>query len=188
MKNISTVILILTCFSLYSQIGINTTSPANLLEVNINPNGNELFSGLELTRNIGFLSIRNGTSFSGEFQPRISGAADSNNSPGLTIVGTPSLINSTSRGIVLRAGESASLNDGNILEIDNYSTTHLAIDNIGQLALGNTSPEAKLHITNGDIYIEDINKGIIMQSPNGQCWRFTADNTGRFTSTSITCP
>ncbi len=30
----------------------------------------------------------------------------------------------------------------------------------------------------GDIYIEDINKGVIMKSPDGKCWRGTLNNNG----------
>jgi len=49
-------------------------------------------------------------------------------------------------------------------------------------------PRSRLHVFNGDININDIGKGIIMKSPNGQCWRVTVSNTGTFVSTSITCP
>jgi len=30
----------------------------------------------------------------------------------------------------------------------------------------------------GDVYIEEIDKGIIMKSPDGKCWRGTLDNSG----------
>ena len=30
----------------------------------------------------------------------------------------------------------------------------------------------------GDIFVEDIDKGIIMKSPDGKCWRGTLDNSG----------
>ena len=38
---------------------------------------------------------------------------------------------------------------------------------------------------NGDVYIEDIDKGIIMKSPDGRCWRGQLDNNGtlNFTGT-----
>ncbi len=49
-------------------------------------------------------------------------------------------------------------------------------------------PKSRLHLDNGDIFIEEINKGVIMKSPNGQCWRMTVSNNGQPVFTSITCP
>ncbi|RYY52298.1 MAG: hypothetical protein EOO09_21815 [Chitinophagaceae bacterium] len=50
------------------------------------------------------------------------------------------------------------------------------------------SPRSRLHVFSGDVNIEQIGSGIIMKSPNGQCWRVTVSNTGTFVSTAITCP
>lgn len=58
----------------------------------------------------------------------------------------------------------------------------------GNLGIGTDFPVAKLHISNGDIYIEDINRGIIMKSPNGQCWRGTLDNNGSLIFNKIDSP
>lgn len=46
----------------------------------------------------------------------------------------------------------------------------------------------RLIIKQNDVYIENIGSGVIMKSPNGDCWRVTVDNSGNFVSTSITCP
>lgn len=40
----------------------------------------------------------------------------------------------------------------------------------------------------GDIYLDDIQSGIIMKSPNGLCWRGTLNNDGQLTFVQITCP
>jgi hypothetical protein len=48
--------------------------------------------------------------------------------------------------------------------------------------------KSKLHVFNGDVNIDQIGSGIIMKSPNGQCWRITIDNTGTLLRTAITCP
>ncbi len=56
------------------------------------------------------------------------------------------------------------------------------------LGLGTKEPKAKLEVADGDIYISDIEKGIIMKSPDGQCWRGTLDNTGSLTFNQIDCP
>jgi hypothetical protein len=49
-------------------------------------------------------------------------------------------------------------------------------------------PKSSLHIKKGDTYIEEIGSGIILRSPNGQCWRITIDNAGNLVRTSIICP
>lgn len=60
---------------------------------------------------------------------------------------------------------------------------------IGMNNISNTEqPKSKLHIFNGDVNIDQIGSGIIMKSPNGQCWRVTIDNSGNLVRTAITCP
>ncbi|MCR9052888.1 MAG: hypothetical protein ACE362_21700 [Phaeodactylibacter xiamenensis] len=50
------------------------------------------------------------------------------------------------------------------------------------------STEGGIRSTSGDIYIEELGKGVIMKSPNGNCWRVTVSNSGGFISTQVTCP
>lgn len=71
------------------------------------------------------------------------------------------------------------------LEID---FTRLIIRESGNIGVGTTTPASKLQVSDGDIYIDDINNGVIMKSPNGQCWRYTPDNTGQLVPQAITCP
>ena len=62
---------------------------------------------------------------------------------------------------------------------------------IGMNFIGNGNveqPKSKLHIFNGDVNIDQIGSGIVLKSPNGQCWRVTIDNTGNLIRTAITCP
>jgi len=49
-------------------------------------------------------------------------------------------------------------------------------------------PKSRLHVFNGDVNIDQIGSGIILKSPNGNCWRVTVDNTGNLVRTAITCP
>lgn len=59
----------------------------------------------------------------------------------------------------------------------------------GKLQVGSDIvPRSAVHVNNGDVYLDNATKGIILTSPNGQCWRVTVDNTGNLIRTSITCP
>ena len=42
--------------------------------------------------------------------------------------------------------------------------------------------------SDGDVYLNDHTNGIIMTSPNGQCWKVTIDNTGSMSSALVICP
>lgn len=92
---------------------------------------------------------------------------------------------------------SSNLSTGNFLiehESDNVlggfgGVATLSIDNeTYNVGIGTLNPKAKLNVTDGDIYIENINKGVIMKSPNGQCWRMTVSNAGQPEFNLITCP
>lgn len=58
----------------------------------------------------------------------------------------------------------------------------------GNVGIGETSPGTALEVGNGDVYINDIGNGVIVKSPNGNCWRITVDNAGVLTTAQVTCP
>ncbi len=58
----------------------------------------------------------------------------------------------------------------------------------GNTGLGTADPKSKLQVSNGDVYIDNNTSGVIMKSPNGQCWRMTVSDAGMPVFTLITCP
>jgi hypothetical protein len=77
---------------------------------------------------------------------------------------------------------------GKFLIRNNNADAELTLDSIGYFGIGTQAPSARLQVSNGDIYIDNINNGIIMKSPNGQCWRGKLDNTGDLKFSQIDCP
>ncbi|MFH1120744.1 MAG: T9SS type A sorting domain-containing protein [Bacteroidota bacterium] len=62
---------------------------------------------------------------------------------------------------------------------NNRLNFNLFLSNDGNVGVGTGDPIARLHIAEGDVFIEDINSGIIMKSPDGNCWRGTLNNQGQ---------
>ena len=62
------------------------------------------------------------------------------------------------------------------------------ISQSGFVGLGTDQPRAKLEVNDGDIYLPNSNRGVIMTSPSGSCFRVTVDNAGNMVSTPIACP
>lgn len=57
----------------------------------------------------------------------------------------------------------------------------------GYIGIDTENPIAKLQVKNGDIFIEDIDRGIVMKSPDGNCWRGTLDNSGTLNFVQVNC-
>ena len=47
--------------------------------------------------------------------------------------------------------------------------------NLGDLAY---RPDARVQVKGGDIYLEDIDTGMILKSPDGSCWWLTVTDAG----------
>lgn len=58
----------------------------------------------------------------------------------------------------------------------------------GFIGIATDTPRTRLQVADGDIYISDVNNGVIMKSPNGQCWRMTVSNAGTPVMTLVGCP
>ena len=64
----------------------------------------------------------------------------------------------------------------------------MRISSSGYVGFGTKNPKAKVEIADGDVYISSIDKGIIMTSPDGQCWRGTVNNSGVLEFSAVECP
>ena len=100
---------------------------------------------------------------------------------------------SRDNGLILRSGSSQ--NPNGIIKFmtgndpsGNFSLERMRIDGLGNVGIGGQTPKSKLQITNGDVYIDNPNRGIILKSPGGFCWRVTIDDAGNFVRMQINCP
>jgi hypothetical protein len=88
-------------------------------------------------------------------------------------------------GLLLRA-------NGGIIRLETSLTgasiERIRIDKEGDVGIGTDDPKTRLQVAEGDIYISDISKGVIMKSPDGQCWRMTVTNEGEPQFSLIECP
>ena len=85
------------------------------------------------------------------------------------------------------SGHAVKAKTGGHLTFSTQSTKGFVFE-AGNVGIGINDPSAKLHIADGDVYIEDIDHGIIMKSPNGQCWRGTLNDQGTLNFSQTTCP
>ncbi|MBN2395559.1 MAG: T9SS type A sorting domain-containing protein, partial [Candidatus Atribacteria bacterium] len=69
-----------------------------------------------------------------------------------------------------------------------YGDQKMTITADGNIGIGTDNPLTKLQVSDGDIFISDIDRGIIMKSPDGKCWRGTLDNSGTLVFSSFDCP
>lgn len=58
----------------------------------------------------------------------------------------------------------------------------------GTVGIGTGTPKEKLHVASGNVYIDDATKGVIMTSPNGNCWLMQVNDAGAPVFSNITCP
>ncbi len=179
-------------------IGINTNFPASFLTVE----GNEQATNYTDYRT--FLRIHNksnsNSSFGGleilsgepSYKTVLQHVSSSYYFSGLDEYADFGQLYSRGAGLILRSG-SPEMPGGVIkfltgLTYAGGSIERMRMNEVGNIGIGVKFPKSKLHITNGDVFIDDTSKGIIMKSPNGSCWRVRVDDSGNFSSTNITCP
>lgn len=88
-------------------------------------------------------------------------------------VGVDGLTNATAIG----ANATVSRNNAVVLGFVNT--------NVG---IGTSVPNAKLHVSGGNVYVAGSPNGVILTAPDGTCWRINVGNTGALTTISTNCP
>ncbi len=183
------------------KVGIGTNNPVNKLHIE----GSE--DGLSGEDGRLFLKLKNTSTSSASnvaqiFQAGNSGTFTIVNHHSSTYTVVPNAddmgqVWSTGKGLILRASPAAANQDlkGSIRFYTGWnpnstfaSNERMRISEIGNVGIGTDAPKAKLEVNSGDVYLTDSTKGIILKSPNGNCWRVTVDNTGNLIRTQITCP
>jgi len=172
-------------------IGIGTSNPSNVLTIDGDvPSGEERFfisvnnSSLS-NRSFAAAKFTAGTGTSMTTFGHNSETYDSDNFITADFGG----IFSSGAGIHLTAGGE----NGVIKFLTGKSNTggsieHMIISSDGNLGIGAKNPVSRLQVADGDVFIENINNGVIMKSPNGNCWRLTVNDNGSVKTTAITCP
>jgi len=56
------------------------------------------------------------------------------------------------------------------------------------VGIGIANPKAKMEVNDGDIYLNNAYRGVILQSPDGNCFRVRVQNDGSVRSVAIDCP
>lgn len=125
------------------------------------------FAGAKATQNAeNNVAVGNGallTNVKGRYNTAIGSGAD---------VGNDSLVNTTALGYgaVVTASNSAVIGNG---------------QNVG---IGISAPRSLLHVSGGDVYIDNSANGVILTAPNSSCYRITVTNSGTLLISLITCP
>lgn len=64
----------------------------------------------------------------------------------------------------------------------------LAGPNTGLVGIGTNQPKSKLEVVDGDVYIQNFHRGIILKGADGNCYRLTVGENGAVMTNLVNCP
>ena len=85
------------------------------------------------------------------------------------------------------ATQTDSDNDGVGDACQNSGTVNTG-NSAGGVGIGTTTPHSILEIADGDVFINNLHRGIIMKSGNSKCFRYQPNENGKLIGKEITCP
>jgi hypothetical protein len=171
----------------YAYVGIGTNSPLNPLTIETSSNGPEnsrylirlknkssdyrsyagiYFEGANVNSGFGSIGIHN------------------DSYDGLGLGGKLSINSTAPNGLFLATQKGKIELSVGITSAGNKS---ILIDSTGSMGIGTANPTQKLEVKDGDIYLADVNGGVIMRSPNGTCYRMSVSDAGTPIFTLIGC-
>jgi hypothetical protein len=171
-------------------VGIGTSSPDRKLTIEGDDatGDDRIYLDLNNTstsnRSLVILNLRAGN---GSASTSLQHLADSYDFDGDTYTNF-GVLSSTGRGMILRADDPDGVLKFMTTGVETFPVERARISALGNMGIGTADPASRLQVTDGDVFIENINKGVIMKSPNGNCWRMTINNDGSVNTTAITCP
>lgn len=77
---------------------------------------------------------------------------------------------------------------GHPSSIEDTSLERVKITSSGNVGIGISSPVSKVQVQDGDIYIQDSSRGIVINASGTNCYRITVNNSGTLATNLITCP
>lgn len=149
-----------------------------------------------------YLKIMNGTSLNNIFIPSIFAYHESDDrhamgisagiAPAQDIVNSHSVMKFETRvinGDGQNTADAQSVSNRLLYSWSNFNDKKMVLSSSGNLGINTSTPKSKIQVTDGDVYIETINKGIIMRdsSNSNSCYRITVNN-GNLSVNAVTCP
>lgn len=153
------------------KVGVGTEDPKSSLEIY---SGSRLGSQIRITGETPTLRFSD-TAYAGNGVV-IGVAADSND-----------LIPRSGQGDLVFSNEAYGEGGGFIFGTGVPAKTCVKITDDCRVGIGTDAPVSKLDVMSGDVNVRDIGSGVIMRSPDGNCWRLTVSNAGSPVFTSVNC-
>jgi hypothetical protein len=105
-----------------------------------------------------------------------------NNLSFATAIGANAVVSTSNTVVLGRSFDTAKIPGK--LEVSGAVTTG---GNVG-VGTGTTTPAARLQVSGGDVYVSTIGAGVILRSPNGNCFRLNVNDAGALSAAAVTCP
>jgi hypothetical protein len=160
-------------------------------DANVGVYGEPLETGANLTYGVWGANNLSQTS---DYNTGVHGTASNNTEDNYGVDGTANSTVGNNYGTTGWAwGTTSGNNYGLYGFVNNSTTTNVAV--FGKVN-GLTAPinyagyfkGADVGVEDGDVYVTNSLNGVILTSPDNQCWRVTVDNTGAISTSSVACP